>query len=240
VNVGIVSGVFVYGNPGSGPLDIYPKAIREYRALELTLERNDATGLSFQASYILSRNYGNYEGLFDATFSILHGTQELMPNACGFYYSPVMSNNSLGLMPDDRTHQFKFYCSYPFSPDFTIGFSGYWTSGTPLSELGSSPRSSNYMPIFLAPRASVGRSPSIWDANLRLVYDLGGTLKTTYRPRLILDVLHLFSQKKAVSYDEMQYLFADESGNQIKPNPRYGPIGFQPPMSARLGMEVNF
>jgi hypothetical protein len=240
VNVGIVSGVFVYGNPGSTPLDIYPKATREYKALELTLERNDPTGLSFQASYILSRNYGNYEGLFDATFSILHGTQELMPNACGFYYSPVMSNYSLGLMPDDRTHQLKFYCSYPFSPDFTIGFSGYWTSGTPLSVLGSSPPSSNFMPIFLAPRGSVGRSPSIWDANLRLVYDLGGTLQTTYHPRLILDVLHLLSQKKAVAYDEMQFLFADDGGNQITPNPRYGPITFQPPMSARLGMEVNF
>jgi hypothetical protein len=240
VNVGIVSGVFVYGNPGSPPMEIFPKATREYKALEITMERNDPAGLSFQASYILSRNYGNYEGLFDATFSILHGTQELMPNACGFYYSPVMSNSSLGLMPDDRTHQFKFYCSYPFSSDFTIGFSGYWTSGTPLSELGSGPLSTGYAPIFLAPRGSVGRSPSIWDANLRLVYGLGGTVQTTYRPRLILDVLHLFSQKKAVAYDEMQYLFADDGGNQIDPNPRYGPIAFQPPMSVRLGMEVNF
>ena len=241
VNVGIdATGVFVYGNPGSGPMQMYPNATRTYKALELTLERNGPTGLSFQASFILSRNYGDYEGLFDATYSILHGTQELMPNACGYYYGSVMSANSIGLLPDDRTHQFKFYCSYPISTDFTIGLFGYWTSGTPLSVLGSSDPSTGWLPIFLSPRGSAGRSPSIWDANLRLVYDLGGMLASAYRPRLIFDILHMFSQKKPVAYDMMQYLFADENGNQTDPNPRYGPIGFQPPMSVRLGMEVNF
>ena len=240
INAGIVNGSWTYGNPGSPPMEVYPKATREYKGLELTLERNDPTGLSFQASYVLSRNYGDYEGLFDATFSVMHGTQELMPNACSYYASPIMSKNSLGLLPDDRTHQFKFYCSYLVSAGFTIGLSGYWTSGTPLSVLGSSDASTGWMLIFLTPRGTAGRSPSIWDANLRLVYDLGDAFASAYRPRLILDVLHLFSQKKPVAYDMMQYLFADDNGNQIDPNPRYGPIGFQPPRSARLGMEVNF
>jgi len=239
VNTGkdTTNAAFVYGNPGSPPLEMYPKASREYKAVELTLERNDPTGLSFQASYVLSRNYGNYEGLFDVTFSSIHGAQELSPNGCSFYYSTDMVNNNLGLMPDDRTHQFKFYCSYPFSPDFTIGFSGYWTSGTPLSELGTSQAG---WPVFVSPRGSVGRSPSIWDANVRFVYDLGGALKTTYRPRLILDMLHLFSQKKAVYYEQRHYIF-DQSYTTIIENANYGlPIAFQLPMSARLGMEVNF
>ena len=48
-----------------------------------------------------------------------------------------MRNNSLGLLPNDRTHAFKFYGSYPFSFGLTIGVSGYWTSGTPVSEFGS-------------------------------------------------------------------------------------------------------
>lgn len=242
VNTGFTpAGQQVYGNPGSPPLDMYPKASREYKAVELTLERSDPTGLSFQASYVLSRNYGNIEGLSDVTFSSLHGGQELSPNGCSFYYSPVMMDNNLGLLPDDRTHAFKFFCSYPFSTGFTIGVTGYWTSGTPLNELGTSTPSTERWPIFLKPRGSVGRSPSIWDANLRLVYDLGGMMKTTFHPRLILDVLHLFSEKKGVYYDETHYFDADDSGNQLTPNPNYGlPIAFQPPMSARLGMEVNF
>jgi len=33
----------------------------------------------------------------------------------------------------------------------------------------------------------------------------------------------------------------DASGNQIAPNPTYGQVKlYQPPMSMRLGMEVNF
>lgn len=242
VNTGFTpAGQQVYGNPGSPPLEMYPKARREYEAVEITLERSDPTGLSFQASYVLSRNYGNIEGLSDVTFSSLHGGQELSPNGCSFYYSPIMMNNNLGLLPDDRTHAFKFFCSYPFSPGFTIGISGYWTSGTPLNELGTSTPSTGLWPIFLRPRGSVGRTPSILDANLRLTYDLGGMMKTTFHPRVILDVLHLFSQKKGVYYDETHYFLADDSGNQLSPNPNYGfPIAFQPPMSVRLGMEVNF
>jgi hypothetical protein len=178
VNTGFTPAGQVYGNPGSPPMEIFPKATREYRAMELSLENNDPAGLSFQASYVLSRNYGNYEGLFDVTFMSIHGGQELSPNGCSFYYSPVMSNNSLGLLPDDRTHQFKFYCSYPISPGFTMGVSGYWTSGTPLNELGTSTPSTGRWPIFLRPRGSLGRSPSVWDLNFRLVHDLGGMMKT--------------------------------------------------------------
>jgi hypothetical protein len=234
-------GLSVYGNPGSAPLEMYPKAKREYKAMELTLERSDPTGLSFQASYVLSSNYGNYEGLADVTFTALHGAQELSPNGATVYVNPVMLNNNLGLLPDDRTHQFKFFSSYPITPGFTIGVSGYWTSGTPLNELGSSTPSTGLWPIFLKPRGSLGRTPSIWDANLRLVYDLGGMIQTTFHPRLILDVLHLFGQKTGVYYDETHYFYADDSGNQLGPNPNYGlPIAFQPPMSARLGMEVIF
>jgi hypothetical protein len=235
------AGKSVYGNPGSPPLEEYPKATREYKSFELTVERSDAVGLSFQVSYILSRNYGNYEGLADATYSSLTGGIERWPNTSLAFWFPVGMDNALGLLPDDRTHAFKFFCSYPFSFGLTLGASGYWTSGTPLDELGIWDVPPAFTPIFLRTRGSVGRTPSIWDANIRLVYDLGGIIGTAWRPRLILDVLHLFSQKEAVQYNQQHYYDSDASGNQISPNSTYGlPVQFQPPMSVRLGMEVNF
>jgi hypothetical protein len=61
------------------------------------------------------------------------------------------------------------------------------------------------------------------------------------KPRLILDVFHLASQRQVVKQDELQYLNTDANGNPVDPSPTYGtPQLFQPPMSVRLGMEVNF
>jgi hypothetical protein len=231
----------VYGNPGSYPLEEYPRAKREYASLELTLEQNDPTGLSLQVSYVLSRNYGNYEGLSEITFSgWTMGGMEMWPNGNLGFDSPEMMKNSTGLLPDDRTHAFKFSCSYPFSIGLTVGASGYWTSGTPLNDLGTTSISDGGWPVFLQPRGSAGRTPAIWDANLRFVYDLAGDLNTSWHPRVILDVLHIFSQKKAVDFDQMHYWGSDTSDPNALNATFNQPIAFQPPMSARLGMELNF
>jgi len=230
----------VYGNPGTSPLDAYPKASRVYKALEVTLERYDPAGFTFQVSYVLSRNYGNYEGLANATYYSYSVGLERWPNTGLAFSTPSMMANSTGLLPDDRTHALKFFCSYPTSFGLTLGASGYWTSGTPLSELGSS-AAPEMMPVFLQPRGSVGRSPAIWDLNFRFVYEFSRTMLAGFRPRLILDVLHALSQNEPVVIDQQHYLGADENGNQIAPNPNYQlPLRYQPPMSVRLGMEVDF
>lgn len=53
--------------------------------------------------------------------------------------------------------------------------------------------------------------------------------------------LHLFSPRRAVNIDQTHYLARDEKGNPDTPNPNYGnPKGYQPPMTARLGVEVDF
>jgi hypothetical protein len=229
-----------YGNPGSPPLEKWPKVKRQYASLELTVDRVDPVGVSFQASYLLSRNDGNYEGLAQATYMSSTASLEVFPNTSFAFHSPEMMNNAQGLLPDDRTHSFKFFGSYSFAFGLTVGASGYWVSGTPLSEFGTGLPPFKF-PIFLQKRGSMGRTPSIWDLNLRLVYDLAGVIQTTWHPRFIVDVLHLFSQKTAVQIDQQQYRNADDDGNQLDPNPNYGvPFQFQPPMSVRLGMEVNF
>jgi len=230
----------VYGNPGSPPMDEYPRATRKYLATELALEYASPSGLSFQVSYVLSRNYGNYEGLADATYSSFASGTEFWPNTSIALQVPAMMINTSGLLPDDRTHAFKFFGSYAFPFGLTMGLSGYWTSGTPLNELGVTPPPLSE-PAFLQKRGSVGRTPSIWDLNLRVVGDFGKLMNLEIHPRLILDVLHLFSQKRAVQYDEQHYWTSDANGNQLDANPNYGiPIQFQLPMSVRLGVEGSF
>ena len=229
------TGQDVYGNPGKGPMQAWPRMKRDYTALEITLERTSVDGLYFLTSYVLSRNYGNYSGLAQTDFVFL-----TFPNNTNQFDIPEILTNGTGLLPNDRTHVFKTIGSYRFDFGLTTGVCFVWASGTPLNEFGLSSFSPRLVD-FIRTRGTVGRTPSIWDLNLRLSYDFLRTLPGGVRPRLIVDVLHFASQRTPVQYDQVHYFTQDANGNWTSPNSTYGePIQFQPPMSVRLGMEVNF
>ena len=225
--------IFVLGNPGRTPLSKYPKSTRDYIALEVVFQKISADPLNFSVSYVLSKTYGNYQGLFE-TETGLPGA-----NVSGAFEYPETTIDATGLLPYDRTHVFKFYGSYRFDFDLSIGAFFTWMSGTPLNDFGIGPH--GYERIFLQPRGTAGRTSSIWDLNFRLAYVLPQLTSLDFQARFILDLFHIASQQEAVNYDQLHYLNADANGNQIDPNPTYGlPTSFQPPMSLRIGLEVNF
>ena len=194
------------------------------------MEKTGGKRLNFLATYVLSRNYGNYTGLFDS--NINRG----VPNS--LIYAAEGFRNATGLLPNDRAHILKFSGSYRSDWGLTFGTSFSWQSGTPLNEFGGLLYAS---PTFLRQRGTVGRTPSVWDLNLRVVYDVNRLSQISWKPRLILDVFHVARQRKPVLFDEFHYFNVDENGNQINPNPLYGQATrFQPPMAVRLGLEVGF
>lgn len=229
------SGQWYYGNPGEGQLSAYPHPRREYLAFEVTLEKSWGSTFNLLASYVLSRNYGNFVGLYYQEFSAA------IPNAGPqFDYLDMYNKNVTGLLPNDRTHVFKVNASYRLDFGLTCAASFLWEAGTPLSEYVGSHGNSAWETHIL-PRGSVGRLPSLWDLNLRLAYSPSFWSDPLLRPRLILDVFHLGSQRQVVMQDQLHYFDTDTQGNPEYPNPTYGmPQRFQPPMSMRLGLEVNF
>ena len=222
-------GEFHVGNPGSGLLSEYPKARRDYEALVLTVQRSGARHFNFIASYVLSRNEGNYSGLLSD-----FGAQR--PNFADAFDIPDVMVDADGLVPNDRTHVLKFAGSYRLDFGFTIGTSFQVASGTPLSVR----KASSWGPPFYGfaqQRGSAGRTPTIWDLNFRLAYDLPGIVSNSVRTRLLLDVFHLGSQLEGVNYDQIKYY----DYNETILSPTYGmATRFQPPTSMRLGMEVSF
>ena len=233
---------FVTGNYGRGNLDFLPEADRTYRALQLTAAWRDED-LGASASYVLSRSGGNYTGQYDTDSGVTNPGNNLSLQL------PAQGTNSTGRLPNDRTHVFRLSGFYRFGFGLEAGTFFLWQSGTPLNELGSS---GFWRPIFLAERGSVGTSPAIWDLNFRFAYDLGGLTRSLVRSRLLLDVLHLGSEREMVWADQAKYLGVDESvspvdsfedlaAGQTLPNPSYGQaLRYQPPMQVRLGVEVQF
>lgn len=95
---------------------------------------------------------------------------------------------------------------------------------------------------FIRQRGTAGRTPSIFDVNFRVTYDLSGIMRTRFKPRLVLDIFHLTSRRTPVAFDQVHFSGLDpDTGEQAYPNPMYGhATGFFPPISARLGFEVGF
>jgi hypothetical protein len=229
---GVAPGDSVYrmGNPGRGPLATMPRARQRYTALELSVERSTPGPLYLLASYVLSRNVGNYTGLF-ATDYFTPG-----PNAGPQYDVPdLVTDEAYGLLPNDRTHVAKVAASYGLPFGVTLG--GFLTvaSGTPRSEFGTS--SAGFYTTFVRPRGSIGRTPSVWSLDLHAEYSPTFTLAARLRPRFLLDVFNVGSPREVLFYEQLRYLDAARS----QENPNYGVVTrYQAPMSARLGMVVEF
>jgi hypothetical protein len=230
-------GGFIMGNPGRGKLSAYPEFERTYMGLEFIFQRFGAPRFNYLVSYVLSRNYGNYPGLFDA-FIQVEGF--FTPNWTRQMDIPEQFPNSTGLLPNDRTHLFKFNGSYRFDFGLNVGATFLWMSGTPLTELGAT-----YFgpPLYsyLTKRGSNGRTPGVYDLNLRLTYDLDKLLQWGGQKRIIFDLLHVGNPRKAVWLDQIRFNALNENGAPTAENPNYlQPLAFQPPMTLRVGLEVGF
>jgi hypothetical protein len=228
-------GRLTLGNPGRRELAGFPRARRRYQALELSLEYAAGRRLRALASYVLSRNYGNYGGLFTAEF----GTG--LPNAYLPFDVPDILANSTGLLPNDRPQVLKFAGSYAVAGRLTAGTIFLWETGTPLNEFGSTIYGYPYA-SFLQKRGTAGRTPAIADWNLRLAWDLSGVTGARWRPTVLLDLFHIGSARRPVNIDQEHYLGPlDADGNEANPNPTYlRPTRYAPPMSARLGLVADF
>ena len=208
------------GNPGIGLLSALPKARRDYKALVFSIERMGHKYFNFLASYVLSRDYGNYEYNLNRSVS--------------FDNISTSRINTTGLLSNDRTHVFKFSGYYNFPFGLTTGITFIAESGTPLSEFAVS---GDQVPgiKFLEPRGSIGRTPAIWDLNARIIYNLN--FISSWYSKLILDVFHIGTPQKATDINQVRYWNFEETDSNLN----YGQAtGYQPSMSVRLGMEVSF
>jgi hypothetical protein len=221
------TGSFVLGSPGRGALSFLPDPVRRYSAFEAGIE-SAWRKLDYRGSYVLSRNYGNFTGLYSTDVFIVNPGNN--PGFATIHHR----TNTTGLLPNDRTHVVKGSGSYRLTSALSAGILASWMSGTPLSHMGSR----DYFPVFLSRRGTAGRTPDIWDVNLRFAFE--GEVARRANGRVVLDLLHVGNPRKAVRRDQTQYRDSDASGNPIGLNENYRRATvFQPPMMARIGFELT-
>lgn len=217
----------IVGNPGSDSLDFLEKAERRYRALELTFDWSIGDNGRLSASYVLSRNRGNFPGLYDSDSRLL------FPNQASIFERPYQMPRNYGPLPNDRTHALKVWGSFRFGFGLNVGTYFTAQSGTPLSRYETVDIA--FRQAFLSQRGSEGRTPSIWDLSTRLSYPVALGPAGGWKMNLTADFLHIGNPQKTVLFDQTQTL---EGGIR---NPTFEKaLAFQDPFTVRLGLAVGF
>jgi hypothetical protein len=260
---------YFIGNPGYGIASDFPKAVRNYDALTVAFTKMYSNTWLVTASYVLSRLYGNYSGLF------VPETGQLDPNITADFDLKSLLPNQLGPLPGDHTHQFKVFAAkdwlLPAGQDILTGISFRSRSGIPLNALGAHPL---YGPsnVYIVPRGDGGvltnpggtsgeitseRGPWNSSFDLRLGYSVRLSKESTLA--LTMDIYNIFDFQAATAQDP-NYTFASvlpctsgtvpaclrqSDGSAYNPktmnNPNYGnPTAYQDPRQWRFGGKVTF
>ena len=248
-------GISLPKSQGGVANDLYPacpKGIREYWAVNVSVEKRFSDNWMGGMSYTWSRLRGNYSGLASADELNAQGVGRTDPNVARFWDSwvlPYDKNLNLinGPLPTDRPHYFKIFGSYAFPFGLTLGTVVNAMSGTPVSEEWMIAQE-GYMPFG---RGNLGRTPFLWFTNLYAEYNLklGKNVLS-----INLNVDNLFNAATAqriwnirnrnpldVSDEQLLSKKWDISDFETLSDPRFKQeLDFFSPISARIGMSYRF
>jgi len=209
-----------------------PPARRLYRGIEIMARKTLGNRLWLQASYVYSSLRGNYDG---GVNQIFYG--DTYPGGNGAFNAPFLWHNGYGILSLDRPHHFRFDGSWVTPWRLSVGLQFFVESGAPLNKIG-------YPFVFLVPRGSAGRLPTLWEGNLTLSYPIAiGPVIVTLQAYLF----NLFNNQVAISRDENWSAEVPDNPdtiydpNQEKTNENYGNVtGRYAPRSLRAALRVSF
>jgi hypothetical protein len=232
----------VDGSPLATPT-VFPAAERKYQALEFTINKAFSDNWQLAGSYVLSKNEGNYGGLFR------QDNGQLDPNITSVFDLPLLLKGAFGNLPNDRRHQFKVYGTYQTPFKLIAGFFGEVISGTPVSKLGSHTLYGR-RERFIGDRGSWDTTPTVSHLDLHLEYPI--RVGDRGELRLIADSFNIFNQQKAATVDQewtqapaQETTDVNECGGTATgcpgANPFWNqPTAYQTPRSLRLGVKLSW
>jgi len=240
LDVNSTSGDYFIMNPGfSQTGKQYPRAVRDYKGFEVSVQKKLTDHFTWQASYLWSKLDGNYEGAYQGVGGP-DGTGQLDPNINSAFDEPAFVVNSAGRLSGDRTHQLKGNGFYEWEFGLTLGASFTYATGTPVNRLGYADQVQPFpytrYELFLTPRGSEGRTPD----TTRLDVNLGYSFKVAVKQqvRLMLDITNVLNSQSATALDQ-RYNFSGLDVGQTNPYFK-APTTFQSPRSVRLGLRFSF
>jgi hypothetical protein len=216
--------VYLFGNPGEGvasemahnpatPDFAMPKPDRRYDAMEVSLTKRYSNGFFLNASYVLSRLYGNYAGIANSDEITSPSTGLVSSAAQGSSVAARQGGNAnrswdldeilfdsrgtldlKGRLATDRPHVVKLYGSKDVKwgnmNTSELGLFFYIGSGTPLT---TGVYTVNSIPVMVNGRGDMGRTPVLNYTDLLLAHRV--KIGEGKEIRFEFNALNLFNQK---------------------------------------------
>ncbi|HEU0032442.1 MAG TPA: carboxypeptidase regulatory-like domain-containing protein [Kofleriaceae bacterium] len=237
----------------------YDKPVRNYDALQLTVQQRPTKRSLLQASYTYSVSKGNYPGLFSTE------TGQLDPNLTSLYDLPDLMANRYGPLGLDRPHNLKIDGFYQFD----LKKAGVLTTGASFRAISGIAHNALAAHIFygdeesyLLPRGAIERSPVTTQTDLHLSYGYRVNKNTTVEG--FVRLFNVFNAQEELDIDE-EYTTdsanpvvggdvndlahvkqldpgsAQEINTTVTPNKNFGKLNArQSPRSVQLGFRVTF
>jgi hypothetical protein len=137
-----------------------PAARRLYRGIEVLARKQIGDRFWIQASYVYSSLRGNYDGLANSF-------GQTNPGILIDFDYPEFSRNTYGRLGLDHPHQARLDLTYTFPFRAFVGLGAFVQSGAPKDRIGFAHESREFfVPVYLVPRGSAGRLPTLWEADL--------------------------------------------------------------------------
>lgn len=207
---------YYIGNPGQG-LDLegdrqagYSKSAtpqREYKGMEIALDKRFSNNYFFNVNYTLSRLYGNYSGLAssDENGRTSPGVNRFFDYVINGFTATGQPDN--GLLATDRRHALKAYGSYNFdwfksntnSTEFS--FFQQVLQGTPVTTFITVVATS----IPLSGRGDLGRTPNFYQTDLALSHKYRFGRDNRFTMVFDVNLLNAFNNNSVLTLNTTRY-----------------------------------
>ncbi len=222
----------------------FPKPTRTYSAITLDFKRAFDGKWGLQGSYTWSRNYGNYEG---TVYTFGDGvTGQTDAGSTQLYDYKGLTDYATGLLPNDRTHEFKVWGSYAITPEFLVGANLNVISPQHLSCMGVHPTdnaaagygdSSHYCWGQPSPMGHGGKTDWTKQLDLSMRYTVPQQFALNGKLILRADIFNLFDTKMITGRDTN----ADDGSDYTYHNPNFGkPTAYASPRYMRIGFDLSY
>ncbi|ESQ86911.1 hypothetical protein ABENE_17640 [Asticcacaulis benevestitus DSM 16100 = ATCC BAA-896] len=229
----------------------FPKPKRDYKALTIDFKRAFDGKWGLQGSYTYSRSYGNYEG---TTYTFGGGdTGQTDAGSTQLDDYLGLTDYSTGILPNDRTHQFKVWGSYAITPEFMVGANVNLISPQHLSCMGTYPdlnnAAANYgvashycnivdgQPGVPSPMGKGPKTDWVKQIDLSLRYTFPDSMMASHKLVLRADIFNLLDNKMITGLNTD----SDDGVDPTYHNPDYGkPTSYASPRYVRVGFDVSY
>ncbi|MDN5780700.1 MAG: TonB-dependent receptor [Luteimonas sp.] len=224
----------------------WSKPKREYKAIELQVDRAWDEKWAFNASYTWSKSEGNAEGPVnsDTNFDDTGRTEN--------FDNPWVNYRGYGPLANDRRHQVKFRGTYAFNEHWQVSGTLDAKSGGPITGFGvGNPfDSKNFYSYYIcvencdgpstgrvyeySPRGGYGRMPWTFNLGASVTYQMPLGEKAMMKIKFAM--YNILNHQRKVNVDqELQGDISNETNSYFK-----RPEIFQPPRFSQLVLSLDF